>query len=55
MLGNHFFVKIIKFFEADLGSGMKNSDPGSGMEKIRIQDGKNSDPGSTTLDIPHEV
>jgi hypothetical protein len=32
-----FWVKIFKFFDAD---------PGSGMEKIRIRDGKNSDPGS---------
>jgi hypothetical protein len=31
-----FWVKILKFFDADLGSG---------MEKIRIRDGKNSDPG----------
>jgi hypothetical protein len=29
-------VKILKFFVAD---------PGSGMEKIRIWNGKNSDPG----------
>jgi hypothetical protein len=36
-LRNHFFwVKIPKFFDAD---------PGYGMEKIRIRDGKNSDPG----------
>jgi hypothetical protein len=35
-LRNHFFgVKILKFFD----------DPGSGIEKIRIRDGKNSDPG----------
>jgi hypothetical protein len=32
-----FWVKILKFFYAD---------PGSGMEKIRIRDGKNLDPGS---------
>jgi hypothetical protein len=32
-----FWVKILKFFDAD---------PGSGMEKIRIRDGKKSDPGS---------
>ncbi len=31
-----FWVKILKFFDAD---------PGSGMEKIRIRDGKKSDPG----------
>ncbi len=30
-------VKILKFLVAD---------PGSGMEKIRIRDGKNSNPGS---------
>ncbi len=42
-LRNHFFgffgVKILKFFDAD---------PGSGMETVRIQDpdGKKSDPGS---------
>jgi hypothetical protein len=36
-LRNHFFwVKILKFFDAD---------PGSGMETIRIRDGKKSDPG----------
>ncbi len=50
-----FWVKILKFFnedaDADPGSGNlfdpgygiwdgKNSDPGSGMEKIRIRDGK---------------
>jgi hypothetical protein len=31
-----FWVKILKFFYAD---------PGSGMENIRIRDGKNLDPG----------
>jgi len=31
-----FWVKILKFFDAD---------PGSGMEKIQIREGKNSDPG----------
>jgi hypothetical protein len=35
-LRNHFWVKILKFFDAD---------PGSGMETIWIQDGKKSDPG----------
>ncbi len=36
-LRNHFFgVKILKFFDAD---------PGSGMETVRIRDGKKSDPG----------
>jgi hypothetical protein len=37
-----FGVKILKFFEAD---------PGSGMEKIRIRDGGNSDQGSG-INIP---
>jgi hypothetical protein len=37
-----FWVKIVKFFYADPG-WIKF---GSGMEKIRIRDGKNSDPGS---------
>ncbi len=32
-----FRVKILNFFDAD---------PGSGMEKIPIRDGKNSEPGS---------
>ncbi len=33
-----FGGKILKFFDAHQGSGMeKNSDPGSGMEKIRIR------------------
>jgi hypothetical protein len=31
-----FWVKILKFFDAD---------PGSGMEKIRIRDAKKLDPG----------
>ncbi len=31
-----FRVKMLKFFDAD---------PGSGMEKIWIRDGKNLDPG----------
>jgi hypothetical protein len=39
-LRNHFFgffwVKILKFFDAD---------PGSGLETVRIRDGKKSDPG----------
>jgi hypothetical protein len=47
-LRNHFFgVKILKFFDEDPGSGIRdedNSDPGSGMEKSRIRD-----PGSATL------
>jgi hypothetical protein len=48
-LRNHFFfVKTLKFFDADPGSGIRNlgstirdgdsSDPGSGMEKSRIRD-----------------
>jgi hypothetical protein len=38
-LKNNFWVKILKFFDVDPGSGMeKNSDPGSGMEKRRIRD-----------------
>jgi hypothetical protein len=37
-----FWVKILKFFDAV---------PGSGMEKIRIMDGKKSDPGSG-INIP---
>jgi hypothetical protein len=44
-LRNHFFaffgVKILKFFDEDPGSGIRdgdNSDPGSGMEKSRIRD-----------------
>jgi hypothetical protein len=39
-----FWVKILKFFDAD--PEWKKSDPGSGMEKIRIQD---KHPGSATL------
>jgi hypothetical protein len=31
-----FWVKILKFFDAD--PGWKSSDPGSGMEKIRFRD-----------------
>ncbi len=42
-LRNHFFaffgVKILKFFDEDLGSGDgDSSDPGSGMGKSRIRD-----------------
>jgi len=49
-LRNHFFaffgVKILKFFDED---------PGSGMETVRIRDGKKSDPGSgiNIPDPPH--
>ena len=56
-LRNHFFaffgVKILKFFDEDPGSGIRDgdsSDPGSGMETVRIRDGKKSDPGP---DPPH--
>ncbi len=49
-LRNHFFgVKILKFFYADPGSGMRDwdsSDPGSGMGKSWIRD---KHPGSATL------
>jgi hypothetical protein len=45
-LRNHFFwffwVKILKFFDAD---------PGSGMETVRNRDGKKLDPGSA-INIP---
>jgi hypothetical protein len=44
-----FGVKILKLFNAVLGSGIrdgKNSDPGSGIEKIWIRD---KHPGSATL------
>jgi hypothetical protein len=41
-LGNHFLVKILKFFDAN--PGWKKF--GSGMEKIRIRD---KHPGSATL------
>jgi hypothetical protein len=37
-----FWVKILKFFDAD---------PGSGMEKFRIRDGKNTGPG-VGINIP---
>jgi hypothetical protein len=49
-LRNHFFsVKILKFFDADPGSGMEsNSDPGSWTEKSRIRD-REKQPGSATL------
>jgi hypothetical protein len=45
-LETNFWVKILKFFDADQGSGMKKF--GSGMEKFGsgIREGKNSDPGS---------
>jgi hypothetical protein len=37
-----FWVKILQFFDTD---------PGSGMETVRIRDGKKSDPGSG-INIP---
>jgi hypothetical protein len=40
-----FCVKILKFFDED---------PEFGMEKFRIQDGKNSDPGSG-INIPFRI
>ncbi len=43
-----FWVKILKFFDADLGSGIQ--DPGSGMEKIWIQD---QGSGINILDTQH--
>jgi hypothetical protein len=53
-------VKILKFFDADPGSNIrdgKNSDPGSGIQDGKkldpgsgIRDGKNSDPGSKIQD-----
>ena len=59
-LGNHFFaffgVKILKFFDANPGSGIQ--DPGSRIRDgdssypgSRIRDGKKSDPGSG-INIP---
>jgi hypothetical protein len=41
-LKSNFWVKILKFFDVD---------PGSGMEKIGIRDKKKSDPGSG-INIP---
>jgi hypothetical protein len=42
-----FWVKILKFFDADQDPGIFLSlNPGSGMEKIRIRD---KHPGSATL------
>jgi hypothetical protein len=42
-----FWVKILKFFDTDPGSGIfLTLDPGSGMGKIRIRD---KHPGSSTL------
>jgi hypothetical protein len=44
-LETSFWVKILKFFDADLDPGIL-FDPGTGMEKIRIRD---KHPGSATL------
>jgi hypothetical protein len=50
-LRNNFFgVKILKFLDADSGSGMIISDPGTGMEKSRIW---NKHSGSATLKKIH--
>jgi hypothetical protein len=48
-LGNNFFGKILKFFDADADPDpgiFLTLDLGSGMEKIRIRD---KHPGSATL------
>ncbi len=38
-LRNNFWVKILKFLDAECGCGSGNLfDPGSGMRKIRIRD-----------------
>jgi hypothetical protein len=59
-LRNHFFaflgVKILKFFDEDPGSGIRDgdsSDPGPGWRQFGsgIRDGKKSDPGSG-INIP---
>jgi hypothetical protein len=54
-----FWVKILKFFDAECGCGSGSRDleilltlgPGTGMEKIRIRDKHpgSGDPGSATL------
>jgi hypothetical protein len=44
-----FWVKILKFFDVDPGSGIfLTLNPGSGLEKIRIRD---KHPGSATLAV----
>jgi hypothetical protein len=55
-LRNHFFgvkiYKILKFFDADPGSGMETvriRDPGWEKVGSGIRDGKKSDPGSGTF------
>jgi hypothetical protein len=55
-LGSYFLELRNHFFDADLGSGIRNgdrSDPGSGMEKSRIRDRgsgiRDKHPGSVTL------
>ncbi len=50
-LETNFWVKILEFFDADPGSGVekmliRDGKIGIGMEKIGIRDRKNSDPGS---------
>jgi hypothetical protein len=48
-LKTNFWVKILKFFDADPGYGIRNPfDPRSGMEKIWIRD---KYPDSPTLHI----
>jgi hypothetical protein len=37
-LRNNFWVKILKFLDADADPGIFFFDPGSGMGKIRIKD-----------------
>ncbi len=50
-----FWIKILKFFDADPGSGMdKNVDPGSGMEKIRTISGIRNTAFCICLD-PHLI
>jgi len=44
-------VKILKFLDADPGSGMGKFGPGTEKFGSRIRDGKNSDPGSG-INIP---
>ncbi len=46
-----FWIKILKFFDADADPGSDNLfDPGSGMEKIRIWY-PDEQPGSATLEV----
>jgi hypothetical protein len=49
-----FWVKILKFFDADADPGSENLiDPGSGMEKIRIWY-PGEQPGSATLEVRYQ-